>query len=144
MDSSTDADNQDFAIDIRDSAIIWVNDIEKDSQYRRWPEFLTELLRPTFPGMLRSIRRNLYNLVLIIDPLNSDSMALFSLVESLYAHYTPLRIGFVFVINYNTSITGLQDPSIAVNNAFHYFVESQKKPKEALYFLSNVSIGIKN
>ncbi|XP_043469354.1 UDP-glucose:glycoprotein glucosyltransferase [Leptopilina heterotoma] len=138
LDSSTDADNQDFAIDIRDSAIIWVNDIEKDSQYRRWPEFLTELLRPTFPGMLRSIRRNLYNLVLIIDPLNSDSMALFSLVESLYAHYTPLRIGFVFVINYNTSITGLQDPSIAVNNAFHYFVESQKKPKEALYFLSNL------
>lgn len=140
MDSSTDADNQDFAIDIRDSAIIWVNDIEKDSQYKNWPVYLTELLRPTFPGMLRRIRRNLYNLVLIIDPLDSDSMALFSLVESLYSHYTPLRIGFVFVMNYNTSITGLQDPSIAVNNAFHYFVDSQKKPKEALYFLSNVSI----
>lgn len=52
-----------YAIDIRDSAVQWINDIEYDKQYRKWSDSLLDLLRPTFPGMLRSIRRNLYNLV---------------------------------------------------------------------------------
>lgn len=63
LDLSSNVDNQEFAMDIRDSAIIWINDIENDSRYSRWSRALTELLRPTFPGMLRNIRRNLYNLV---------------------------------------------------------------------------------
>lgn len=57
------AGGKDFAIDIRDSAIMWVNDIETDSQYRRWPSSVMDLLRPTFPGMLRNIRKNVFNLV---------------------------------------------------------------------------------
>lgn len=65
LDLSTNMDKQEFAIDIRDSAVIWINDIEQDSAYSRWSSSLTELLRPTFPGMLRNIRRNLYNLVCI-------------------------------------------------------------------------------
>lgn len=63
LDLSMNMDKKDFAMDIRDSAIIWINDIEQDSTYSRWSASLTELLRPTFPGMLRNIRRNLYNLV---------------------------------------------------------------------------------
>lgn len=65
LDLSGGPDNQNFAMDIRDSAINWINDIENDSRYSRWSRSLTELLRPTFPGMLRNIRRNLYNLVSI-------------------------------------------------------------------------------
>ena len=33
-----------YGIDIRDSAVNWVNDIEKDSIYRGWSESVTELL----------------------------------------------------------------------------------------------------
>ena len=61
LDLSTNMDKQEFAMDIRDSAIIWVNDIEQDSAYARWSSSLTELLRPTFPGMLRNIRRNFHH-----------------------------------------------------------------------------------
>lgn len=57
------ASGRDYAIDVRDSAVQWVNDIETDKQYRRWSASLMDLLRPTFPGMLRSVRKNLYNLV---------------------------------------------------------------------------------
>lgn len=60
---SGSSSSPEYAIDIRDSAVMWVNDIEHDKQYRRWSDSLMELLRPTFPGMLRSVRRNLYNLV---------------------------------------------------------------------------------
>jgi hypothetical protein len=68
--SGSGSSNSEYAIDIRDSAVMWVNDIEHDKQYRRWSDSLMELLRPTFPGMLRSVRRNLYNLVsfAIYDP----------------------------------------------------------------------------
>lgn len=55
-----------YAIDIRDSAVVWINDIEADRKYRKWSDSLLDLLRPTFPGMLRSIRRNLFNLVIIL------------------------------------------------------------------------------
>lgn len=58
-----DTNSQEFAIDIRDSAISWVNDIETDSKYSRWSSSLMELLRPTFPGMIRQVRKNLFNLV---------------------------------------------------------------------------------
>lgn len=138
LDLSGNSESQDFAIDIRDSAIIWTNDLENDSRYNRWSSSLSSLLRPTFPGMLRNIRRNLYNLVLIIDPLHNDSQHLVSTVETLYSHSAPVRVGFVFVTSFDTSITGLTDPSVAVNNAFHYFIET-KTAKEAVYFLSTLS-----
>ncbi|KYM95086.1 UDP-glucose:glycoprotein glucosyltransferase, partial [Cyphomyrmex costatus] len=139
LDLSGGTDNQNFAMDIRDSAINWINDIENDPRYSNWSPSLTELLRPTFPGMLRNIRRNLYNLVLIIDPLSDDSMPLIALAQSLYAHSAPLRVGFVFVTNYNTSTTGLIDASVAINNAYHYFADT-RSPKEALHFLSELGI----
>lgn len=63
LDFSRSASSGEFAIDIRDTAVVWINDIEHDQQYRRWSDSLMELLRPTFPGMLRSVRRNLYHLV---------------------------------------------------------------------------------
>ncbi|XP_015109415.1 UDP-glucose:glycoprotein glucosyltransferase isoform X2 [Diachasma alloeum] len=133
--SHSSDNNQDFAIDIRDSAVIWVNDLENDSRYNRWSPSLTSLLRPTFPGMLRNIRRNLYNLILIIDPLSPLSKPLIATAETLYAHSAPIRVGFVFNTNFDPSLTGQSDPSIAVNNAFHYLLES-KSAKEAVYFLS--------
>ncbi|XP_076685306.1 UDP-glucose-glycoprotein glucosyltransferase isoform X3 [Andrena cerasifolii] len=134
LDLSTNMDKQEFAMDIRDSAIIWVNDIEQDSIYARWSTSLTELLRPTFPGMLRNIRRNLYNLVLIIDPLSGESTSLISLAQSLYLHSAPLRVGFIFLTNSDTSVTGLSDASVAVNNVYHYFAET-KGSDHALQFL---------
>lgn len=60
-----------------------------------------------------------------------------TLAQSLYLHSAPLRVGFVFVTNHDTSITGLTDASVAVNNAYHYFAET-KGSEHALQFLINV------
>lgn len=65
LDLSTSS-SKDFAIDIRDSAIVWINDMENDAQYKRWPSSVLDLLRPTFPGMMRNVRKNIFNLVSII------------------------------------------------------------------------------
>lgn len=40
-----------------------MNDIENDQMYRSWPASVQELLRATFPGVIRQIRRNFFNLV---------------------------------------------------------------------------------
>lgn len=40
-----------------------MNDIENDPAYRSWPAGVQELLRATFPGVIRQIRRNFFNLV---------------------------------------------------------------------------------
>lgn len=41
----------------------WINNLEVDSRYNSWPSSLQELLRPTFPGVIRQIRKNLHNMV---------------------------------------------------------------------------------
>lgn len=77
--------------------------------------------------------------VLVMDPLSMDSIPLIALAKSLYLT-APLRIGFVFITNFNASTTGLIDPSIAVNNAFRYFMET-KNPNDAMDFLTTVGIS---
>lgn len=43
--------------------IQWINNLETDRKYSSWPYNVQELLRPTFPGVIRQIRKNFHNLV---------------------------------------------------------------------------------
>ncbi|KAL0201235.1 hypothetical protein M9458_004422, partial [Cirrhinus mrigala] len=43
----------------------WINNLETDGRYVSWPSNVQELLRPTFPGVIRQIRKNFHNLVCI-------------------------------------------------------------------------------
>lgn len=133
--------SKDFAIDIRDSAITWINDIEKNSVYNRWPSSLMDLLRPTFPGMLRNIRKNLFNLVIIVNPIKSESQALLKLAESFVIHLAPLRLGIVFDLRNEDSL--LEDDYRAVLCAFNY-VSQQKNAQEALGFLTDIYAQTEN
>lgn len=119
MSSST----QEFAIDIRDSSIVWLNDIEKDARYNRFPSSVTDLLRPTFPGMLRSVRKNLFNLVLVFDPVMPYARDIVKTTYSFIEHTAPLRVGIVFDMRNATAAT--QDDYRAMLCAFNY--ASQKK-----------------
>lgn len=80
-----------YALDIRHPAIMWMNDIESDPMYRSWPSGIQELLRATFPGVIRQIRRNFFNLVLFLDPAQEESVELVKLAELFYKHKIPLR-----------------------------------------------------
>ncbi|XP_018026730.1 UDP-glucose:glycoprotein glucosyltransferase 1 isoform X2 [Hyalella azteca] len=113
-----------YGLDIRDTAIIWLNNIETDSTTKKWPSSVNELLRPSYPGMLRSIRRNFHNLVLVVDPLSAATSELFVQVNSFLSHNAPLRIGLVFSVSADKKVTGLQDAGVAVVCAFNYVVQS--------------------
>ncbi|XP_065333723.1 UDP-glucose:glycoprotein glucosyltransferase isoform X1 [Cloeon dipterum] len=113
-----------YALDIRDSAVQWVNDIENDKQYMRWSTSLTELLRPTFPGMLRSVRKNIYNLVMVIDPASVEARPLLKLAESFLIHQAPLRIGLVLAATGAEGDSGKTNPGIALLEAYNYATEN--------------------
>uniref|UniRef100_A0A6A7FWQ9 UDP-glucose:glycoprotein glucosyltransferase 1-like isoform X2 n=2 Tax=Hirondellea gigas TaxID=1518452 RepID=A0A6A7FWQ9_9CRUS len=134
-----------YGLDIRDTAIVWLNDIENDSAYKRWPSSVTELLRPAYPGMLRSIRKNFHNLVLLVDPVSPSTAELFRLVESFLSHTAPVRIGFVFRVTGDRMLTGLQDPAVAIICAFNYVVQSfdgEEANMKGFTFLQELYAGV--
>ncbi|XP_005180667.1 UDP-glucose:glycoprotein glucosyltransferase [Musca domestica] len=131
--------SKEFAIDIRDTAISWINDIEKDMQYRRWPSSVMDLLRPTFPGMLRNIRKNVFNLVLVVDPLQPSSRNLIKLAESFVLHLAPVRLGLVF--DARKANDGSQEDYLALTCAFNYLVQ-KKDARSALSFLTDIFANV--
>lgn len=137
-------DTIEFAVDIRDSAIVWINDIEKDSKYRTWPQTVYELLRPSFPGMVRSIRKNLFNLVIIIDPVIPDVRPITKLVESFVVHAAPIRVGIVFDTRKSNTLTTnsvgeSENVYRALTCAWNY-ISQLKRPRDALSFLTDVRL----
>uniref|UniRef100_A0A2K6P8Y8 UDP-glucose ceramide glucosyltransferase-like 1 n=2 Tax=Rhinopithecus roxellana TaxID=61622 RepID=A0A2K6P8Y8_RHIRO len=110
----------DYAVDIRSPAISWVNNLEVDSRYNSWPSSLQELLRPTFPGVIRQIRKNLHNMVFIVDPAHETTSELINVAEMFLSNHIPLRIGFIFVVNDSEDIDGMQDAGVAVLRAYNY------------------------
>ncbi|XP_067647958.1 UDP-glucose:glycoprotein glucosyltransferase [Eurosta solidaginis] len=133
--------NKEFAIDIRDTAVMWINDIESDSQYRRWPSSVTDLLRPAFPGMLRNIRKNIFNLVLVVDPLDPSSRGLIKLAESFVIHQAPVRLGLLFDTRHAEKDTIKDYHSIVC--AYNY-VTQNNDGRSALSFLTDVFSTVDN
>ncbi|XP_054981511.1 UDP-glucose:glycoprotein glucosyltransferase 1 isoform X2 [Sorex araneus] len=113
----------DYAVDIRCPAISWINNLEVDSRYNSWPSSLQELLRPTFPGVIRQIRKNLHNMVFIVDPTHESTAELINTAEMFLSNHIPLRLGFIFVVNDSEDADGTEDAGVAVLRAFNYVAQ---------------------
>ena len=126
-----------YGVDIRDTAVHWVNDVETGKLYKGWPGTVQELLRPTFPGMLRSIKKNFFNVVIMCDPAAASTKPLLKLLESFYVHRAPVRIGLLFSLSTDMEKTGDNDAGVALVNAFNY-IATNKDPYDALAFITDV------
>uniref|UniRef100_A0A8C5TLI5 UDP-glucose ceramide glucosyltransferase-like 1 n=1 Tax=Malurus cyaneus samueli TaxID=2593467 RepID=A0A8C5TLI5_9PASS len=115
--------DSDYAVDIRSPAISWINNLEVDSRYNSWPSSVQELLRPTFPGVIRQIRKNFHNFVLIVDPTHETTAELLNVAEMFFSNHIPLRIGIVFVVNDSEDVDGLQDPGVALLRTYNYVAQ---------------------
>uniref|UniRef100_A0A4W6ECI8 UDP-glucose ceramide glucosyltransferase-like 1 n=1 Tax=Lates calcarifer TaxID=8187 RepID=A0A4W6ECI8_LATCA len=136
--------DSDYAVDIRNPAISWINNLETDHRYSSWPYNVQELLRPTFPGVIRQIRKNFHNLVIILDPTQENAAELLSVAEMFYANNIPLRIGLVFVVSDEDDIDGMQDAGVALVRAYNYIsdeVDSQSAFEAVISMFNRVSIG---
>ncbi|KAI7940320.1 hypothetical protein MJO28_013972 [Puccinia striiformis f. sp. tritici] len=77
-------------------AIIWLNDLENDPRYSMWPSTLRAILRPTFPGQLHPIGRNLINVVLGLDLTQTQNLhTLGHVIEAFITRTLPIRWGIV-------------------------------------------------
>ncbi|XP_034042197.1 UDP-glucose:glycoprotein glucosyltransferase 2 isoform X2 [Thalassophryne amazonica] len=121
--------DESYALDIRHPAIMWLNDIENDPMYHTWPAGVQELLRATFPGVIRQIRHNFFNLVLFFDPVQEESIELMKLAELFYKHKIPLRIGFVFVVNTQDEIDGFSDAGVGFYRLLNYIADEYDLPQ---------------
>ncbi|XP_066202024.1 UDP-glucose:glycoprotein glucosyltransferase 1 isoform X1 [Saccopteryx leptura] len=113
----------DYAVDIRSPSISWINNLEVDTQYNSWPTSLQELLRPTFPGVIRQIRKNLHNMVFIVDPAHETTAELVNTAEMFLSNHIPLRLGLIFVVNDLEDVDGMQDAGVAVMRAYNYVAQ---------------------
>lgn len=96
-----------------------------------------ELLRPSYPGVLRSIRRNMYNLVLVVDPVRKEARGVIRLAESFLIHNAPLRVGLVLAVDPDPKLTGRDDAGVAILDAFNY-VAQKTNAVDALSFLTDL------
>ncbi|XP_028995907.1 UDP-glucose:glycoprotein glucosyltransferase 1 isoform X2 [Betta splendens] len=136
--------DSDYAVDIRHPSISWINNLETDHRYSSWPYNVQELLRPTFPGVIRQIRKNFHNLVIILDPAQENAAELLSVAEMFYANNIPLRIGFVFVVSDGDDIDGMQDPGVALVRAYNYIkdeVDGQSAFDAVISMFNQVPVG---
>ncbi|XP_052214518.1 UDP-glucose:glycoprotein glucosyltransferase 1-like [Dreissena polymorpha] len=138
----TKTGKQDFALDIRHTAVQFINDLETDAKYKQWPSQAQDILRPTYPGMLRHVAKNFFNLVFLVDPLDKNSRELLKMAESFYVHNVPVRIGLVFVLGGDRDTCGLDDAGVALAYAFDYIRQQDNGPK-ALTFITDVYDGAK-
>ncbi|KAF0044115.1 hypothetical protein F2P81_003273 [Scophthalmus maximus] len=136
--------DSDYAVDIRNPAISWINNLETDHRYSSWPYNVQELLRPTFPGVIRQIRKNFHNLVMILEPTQESAAELLGVAEMFYANNIPLRIGLVFVVSDEDDIDGMQDAGVALVRAYNYIsdeVDSQSAFEAVISMFNQVPIG---
>jgi hypothetical protein len=80
-------------------AVIYVNDIEKDDQYRQWPRSVQQALMSMQFGSPPSVRRNLFTMLNVIDPAQEEAIQHlgFQLGAQLEQAQYPARLGFLIV-----------------------------------------------
>ena len=76
-------------------ALVYLNNIEKDRQYQRWPSTLRQLLYPSW--QLQALSRNLYTLTLVLDLADASSLRALATMRDLYERTFPVRFSVVMV-----------------------------------------------
>ena len=77
--------------------IVFLNNIEKDPQYQRWPGTLRQLLFPSW--QLQVVARNLYSLTLVVDvegPGAEAALTALATLGDLFERTFPVRISVLF------------------------------------------------
>jgi len=75
-------------------SVVYLTDIEKDVEFQQWPREVQQALYRMSYGMPPSVRRNLFTILIVIDPFDKPNPGLRFALELLQAEY-PVRIGVV-------------------------------------------------
>ncbi|KAF4456729.1 hypothetical protein F53441_1165 [Fusarium austroafricanum] len=76
-------------------ALMWLNDLEKDARYQKFPSELAALLQRTYPGQLPQVALNLFHVVAPIDFTNIEDGRAFGQLAQFMQRGVTLRFGIV-------------------------------------------------
>jgi len=85
-----------FKIDVMSDQIFWMNDLERDSRYKQWPNRLEALLQRGWPGQLRHVAKNLYTAIYLLDPSDKSSGRFVREAMEHIQNSLPVRFGVIF------------------------------------------------
>jgi len=85
------------------NAILYLNDIEKDPEYRSWPTSMQQMFYSSQFGGAPTVRRNLFTLLIVIDPASNTHHPAVDVAAQLLNSQFPLRLGVLIVDNYDVS-----------------------------------------
>ena len=83
-------------VDVRKGAkgaITYMNNIEKDAMYKAWSTDVRALLKPSW--QLHQVRRNLFTLVLVIDPTSTEGLMAVMTCSQMIRQQIPIRVGII-------------------------------------------------
>ena len=78
------------------SVVTFMNNLEKDQMYKRWPKSLRQLLFPSWS--LQTIAKNMYTLIVNVDPLTFDGVSILMQINMMWQQQWPVRFGAVLAV----------------------------------------------
>jgi len=93
---------QQILLDLRSKkkGIVWFNNIEKDARYKSMRKSLQGLLMMSFSMRIASVRRNLYQAVIVCDPSDPKILQGLNFIQTQFLEQdAPLQLGILFAAN---------------------------------------------
>ncbi|TPX30824.1 hypothetical protein SmJEL517_g05698 [Synchytrium microbalum] len=131
-DPGADATSLGQMFDVRSDAVFWWNDLAKDKRYLgRFQDSVQELLRPSFPGQMKYIRKNFVSTIYAVNLAIPEQLRM--VLESLayIDRDIPIRMGIVPVID-TTDETNILVTELVLYALHH---ETRKEAKALLQAL---------
>ncbi|KAG8666915.1 hypothetical protein FPOAC1_011737 [Fusarium poae] len=76
-------------------AVMWLNDLENDARYQKFPSDLTALLQRAYPGQLPQVALNLFHVVAPVDFTNLEDGRAFGQLAQFMQRGITIRFGIV-------------------------------------------------
>lgn len=115
--------------------IQWWNNIEKDSRYAKLPDSMSVVLTPQRPGNFQSVRKNLWNVVLVLDlSTRTGLMTISQTVTGYIRRGMPFRFGLVPALGGD-----LSSPGSVMARLFHHMIKHHGRG-ETIDFMSKLLV----
>ncbi|RIA98379.1 Glycosyltransferase Family 24 protein [Glomus cerebriforme] len=126
--------------DVRDKSdkkniLIWLNDLEKDERYSSWPTRIFDILRPVYPGQMRYIRKNLFNVLFVIDLSSTENLNIITEIKLFIERNVPIRFGLIPLVDKE------KNESLIMAKLFYYLVGQYPKSLTMQFFSQNKSVN---
>jgi UDP-glucose:glycoprotein glucosyltransferase len=104
-------------------AIHFLNNLEKDAQYKRLPKSVNTLLQPSW--QLTGLARNIYTLVVVVNPVSVEGASMFFQLNQIYEQQYPVRIGVVWACDAALSLAASQNNGASAEDVCRLFGEAK-------------------